>query len=156
MKPLQKLVAVFKGEEGIVEVDLGDPWEATHDNVFDTGLRGRSHGNGIAIASKPRRNPKNVNLRDGRSWLVRACWHRPPAQTRPTEEMGQHYLPPEYRLRQGGIAEQKCLHFSAIAHQKTQREAEFKPNVSLRREINQFGRTLNLDERESVKLHFGG
>ena len=48
-----------------MEVDFGNPRHTAHDNVFDTGLRSRGHGDGIAIAAKPRRDPQNINLRDG-------------------------------------------------------------------------------------------
>ena len=57
MEALQEFVAVFKGEKWVMEINLGNPGHAAQDNVFDTRLRGRRHGDGVAVASEPRRNP---------------------------------------------------------------------------------------------------
>ena len=64
VKRLQKLVAVLDGKEGIMEVDLGNPWQRAHHNVFDAGLRGGGHGDGVAVASKSGRHPQNIEFGD--------------------------------------------------------------------------------------------
>ena len=60
-----------------MQMHLREPGKRPQDQLFDTRLRGRSHGNGVAIAPQPGSNPKNVDLGDGwRSLCLPAVGYR--------------------------------------------------------------------------------
>ena len=61
------------GRNGLCRLHFGNPWHGTEDKVFDTGLSRRRHGDGVAIASKPRGNPEHVNFRN-RLWSLRGAF----------------------------------------------------------------------------------
>ncbi|MDB5387074.1 MAG: hypothetical protein JWM11_2720, partial [Planctomycetaceae bacterium] len=46
---------------GVMQSQQGDTWNTTQDQIFETGLRSRGHGDRIAIAAKSRRQPQNVD-----------------------------------------------------------------------------------------------
>ena len=55
-----------------MEIYLGNPRKGTQDNVFDTGLRGSRHGNGVPVATQACGYPQDVYFRNSRRFWVRA------------------------------------------------------------------------------------
>jgi hypothetical protein len=49
-----------------MQTHLWDPGHGSEDNVFNAGLSGRGHGDGIAIATQAGGDPENVDF-----------WNRP-------------------------------------------------------------------------------
>ena len=47
-----EVLSVVGGEEGIIEMDLGNPGKSPQDDVFNAGLGGRRHGDGVPIATE--------------------------------------------------------------------------------------------------------
>jgi hypothetical protein len=64
MKAAHKFVAVFVGEERIMEIDFGYPGNAAADNILNAGLRGGRHGDGIAVAPRAGGNPEHIDFGD--------------------------------------------------------------------------------------------
>ena len=52
MEGPKKIIAILDGEKGIVEVNLREPRHRAEDDIFYTGLGGRSHRDGVAIAAR--------------------------------------------------------------------------------------------------------
>src|SRR3954469_10833254 len=63
---LHEIVAVFIGKDRIVQVNLGKPGNCAEDDIFDARLRGCSDGDGVSIATQPRRYPQNMEFGYGR------------------------------------------------------------------------------------------
>ena len=62
MEILHELIAVFVGEERIMELYPRKAGEGAKHKVFDTGLGGAGHCDRIAITSQPRSNPQHVDF----------------------------------------------------------------------------------------------
>jgi len=45
-----------------VKIYSGNPRHRSEDDIFDARLRGRRHGNGIAIATQASGDPEDVNF----------------------------------------------------------------------------------------------
>ena len=66
----EKVIAILDCKEGIVKMNFWDPWHRSEDNVFDTWLCCRGHGNRVTVAPKTGRYPKDVDFRY-RMWSYR-------------------------------------------------------------------------------------
>jgi hypothetical protein len=55
-----------------MEIHFGNPRKGTQDNVFDTGLGGSRHGNGVPVTTQACGYPEDVYFRNGRRFSVRA------------------------------------------------------------------------------------
>src|SRR5271167_1025044 len=64
MEGRQKLVSILNGKERVMEIDFGNPWQSTPNQIFDTRLGRGSHGDSVAIAPKPGSHPKNIEFSD--------------------------------------------------------------------------------------------
>src|ERR1700730_5156325 len=62
MKRRHEVRAIMVGKKWVVEIDLGNPGNCTEDNIFQTRLRGSRHGDCIAVAAKPRRDPEHMDF----------------------------------------------------------------------------------------------
>ena len=62
-----ELIPVFVREKGIVELNLRSPRQAAGNDVFDAGLRGASHRDGVSVATETSGQPQNIDRID------RAC-----------------------------------------------------------------------------------
>ena len=54
---LHEVVAILVGEDGIVQVNLGQAGNCAEHHIFDAGLRGRGDGDGVAVATQTGRDP---------------------------------------------------------------------------------------------------
>src|SRR5208283_5811753 len=61
---LQKLVSILNGKKRVMEIDFGNPWQSTPNQIFDTRLGRGSHGYSVAIAPKSGSHPKNIEFSD--------------------------------------------------------------------------------------------
>src|SRR5580704_1745187 len=59
---LEKIIAVGLGKKWIVERDFRNPGNLAEDDVFDAGLGGSSHGDGVAVTAQAGGDPQNVEL----------------------------------------------------------------------------------------------
>ena len=66
MEVADELVAHFRREERIVELDPGRPRQGAADQIFEAGLGGGGHGDGVAVAAQAGGKPKNGDLGDGK------------------------------------------------------------------------------------------
>ena len=64
VQKFHEVVADFVGEERIVKANLRDAGDEAEHQVLDAGLRGRSHGDGVAVATKGGGNPENFDFFD--------------------------------------------------------------------------------------------
>lgn len=62
MEMLHEFFAIFLGKKGIVEVNLGDPGHCAEENIFNTRLRGGSHGHGVSVATETSCDPEDVDF----------------------------------------------------------------------------------------------
>jgi hypothetical protein len=62
MEVLEEVVTNFEGQEWIMEVDLGDKGYRTEDEIFNAGLCGSGHRDGISIAAETGGQPQNVDF----------------------------------------------------------------------------------------------
>ena len=58
----EEFVAVFIGEDGIVEMDFGEAGDGTEEDVFNTGLGGGGDGDGVAVTSEAGGDPEDVDF----------------------------------------------------------------------------------------------
>jgi hypothetical protein len=65
METFHKIVSILDSEKWIMEMDLGNPRQASTDNVLDTGLCGCRHRDCVPIATQAGSYPENVDLREG-------------------------------------------------------------------------------------------
>jgi hypothetical protein len=73
MKRLQEVFAGLVGEAWIMEIYFGNPGYATEKNILEAWLRGRGHGNGIAVTAKSSGNPEHIHFGEGwriTRWMV--------------------------------------------------------------------------------------
>ena len=66
VETLHELVAIFNRQEGIEEVDFGNPGQGAAYDVFDAGLGSRRHGDRVAVASQSGGNPEDIDFGDRR------------------------------------------------------------------------------------------
>ena len=59
---VKELVAVLVRQHGIVKVHAGDARNETQHDVFQARLSRGGNGDGIAVATKPGRDPHDVQL----------------------------------------------------------------------------------------------
>jgi hypothetical protein len=52
---------IFVSQEQVKKTDFGNPRQISADDVFDAGLGGRGHGDGVAIAAQAGVDPKDVD-----------------------------------------------------------------------------------------------
>ena len=52
MEMLHEVFSILGGQKGIMEMHLGNPRKGSQDNVFDTGLRGCRHRDGVPVATQ--------------------------------------------------------------------------------------------------------
>jgi hypothetical protein len=62
MEGFQEIVSIGQRQEGIEQIHFWDPGNLPAQDVFDAGLRSRSHGNRIAVAAQARRDPQDVEF----------------------------------------------------------------------------------------------
>ena len=62
MKMAHEFFAVVVSKKRIVQVNFGDPGDATEEDVFNARLSGRGHRDGVSIAAEAGGDPKNVNF----------------------------------------------------------------------------------------------
>ena len=73
----QEVVSVLVGQNGIVQVHLGQAGNCPQQNVFDTGLGCRGDRNRISVAAQPGGDPENVDFGDWRRFLrLPTVWNR--------------------------------------------------------------------------------
>src|SRR6185437_118723 len=60
----QEIIAHLVGENRVVQPDARDTRNTAPENVFNTGLGGRSHGDGVAVAPERGGNPKDIDFCD--------------------------------------------------------------------------------------------
>src|ERR1700688_999659 len=65
MKMLHELRAIVEGQKWIVQSNFWDPGDPPEEYLFDAWLRGRSHGDSVAVAAKAGGNPENIDFGDG-------------------------------------------------------------------------------------------
>jgi hypothetical protein len=65
--------AVVECKKGIVQVYLGDPRHRAQQDVFDTRLRGRSHGNRVSVAAQSSSYPKDIDFSNRVETIESAC-----------------------------------------------------------------------------------
>jgi hypothetical protein len=57
MKMAHKVFPNIEGEKGVMEIYFGNPGKGSHDDVFDAGLRGCGHRDGVSVATQARGYP---------------------------------------------------------------------------------------------------
>jgi hypothetical protein len=62
VEKLDKILAIFVGQELVMKMDLRYAWDTARDEIFDARLRRGSHSDGIAVAAETGRYPENVNF----------------------------------------------------------------------------------------------
>ena len=62
---LQEIIAVFIGENGVVQMNAGQSGDRAQQDVLDAGLRGGCDGNGVTVTTKSGGDPQNMNIWDG-------------------------------------------------------------------------------------------